>query len=154
MNAKENKELLLRLNSYVKEHNLSAKNLAEKLDIPYNTTQKWWIFCQGTSARNPSKPHITKIKELLLAVEKPETHIQIEEARRKAEKTKYLLLLLEDELRWFRDGDIKTRDEFRKGLDAYDIGYISSLLIMLTDEDKFQRWLALSTARFNYFRKG
>jgi hypothetical protein len=154
MNARETKELLLHLSSYAKEHNLSTKSLAEKLGIPYGTTQKWWVFCQGASARKPSEPHLAKVKEFLLTAEKPEIYVQIEEARKRAEKVKYLLILLEDELGWFRDGDAGARDEFRKGLDASDIGYISSLLTMITDEDKFQRWLALSNARFNYFRKG
>ena len=90
----------------------------------------------------------------MTAEEKPEVYAQIEEARNRTSKVRHLLILLEDELGWFRDGDAGARDEFRKGLDASDIGYISSLLTMITDEDKFQRWLALSNARFNYFRKG
>ncbi len=152
--TEETKKLLLHLSSYAKEHNLSTRSLTEKLGIPYDTTRKWWGFCQGASARKPSEIHLSRIKEFLTAEEKPEVYAQIEEARNRASKVRHLLILLEDELGWFRDGDAGARDEFRKGLDASDIGYISSLLTMITDEDKFQRWLALSNARFNYFRKG
>jgi hypothetical protein len=154
MNAEEIKQVLLDLNSYANERSLSKSGLANKLGIPENTLSKWWVFCQGASARKPSEIHLSRIKEFLTAEEKPEVYAQIGEARNRTGKVRHLLILLEDELGWFRDGDARARDEFRKGLDASDIGYISSLLTMITDEDKFQRWLALSNARFNYFRKG
>jgi len=77
----------------------------------------------------------------------------VQEAQRKTEKVKHLLLFLEEELRWFRDSLKETRDIFRKKLDFGDIGYISSLLTMLGDEDKFKRWLTLTTNRFNFFKK-
>jgi transposase len=71
----------------------------------------------------------------------------------KAEKVKYLLILLEDELRWFRDTSEENRNVLRETLDFADVGYISSLLTMIADESRFQRWSALTTNRFNYFRK-
>jgi transcriptional regulator with XRE-family HTH domain len=77
----------------------------------------------------------------------------INEAQQKTEKIKYLLLFLEEELRWFRDGSKEARDIFREKLDFGDIGYVSSLLTMLGDEDKFKRWLTLTTNRFNFFKK-
>lgn len=77
----------------------------------------------------------------------------LQEAQRRIEKMKHLLLFLEEELRWFRDGSKETRDIFRGKLDLGDIGYISSLLTMLGDEEKFRRWLTLTTNRFNFFKK-
>jgi len=77
----------------------------------------------------------------------------LREAQIKTEKIKYLLLLLEDELKWFRDGPKGAREIFREALDLGDIGYISSLLTMLGDEEKFRRWLTLTTNRFNFFKK-
>jgi len=77
----------------------------------------------------------------------------LQEAERRTEKVKYLLLFLEEELRWFRDGSKEARDMLRERLDLSDIGYISSLLSMLGDEDKFKRWLSLTTNRFNFFKK-
>jgi len=147
------KELLSHLNTYAKEKGISNKELAEELDIPYNTIRKWWFFTQKKDTCKPSESYIDKIEEFLKSKERPGVYNQIEEARHRTEKIKYLLLLLEDELRWFRDNDPTARDEFRKELDAYDIGYISSLLTMLTEEDKFKRWLAFTTAHFQFFKR-
>jgi transcriptional regulator with XRE-family HTH domain len=148
------KQLLSQLKTYAREHNLSNRELAKEFGVPYNTLSKWWFFSRGEAARKPSEPHLNIIKEFLEAKSKPEVYAQIKEARHRIEKVKYLLLLLEDELRWFRDNEPRARDEFRKELDASDIGYISSLLTMLTEEDKFNRWLALTTTRFQSFKRG
>ncbi|MBM3118993.1 MAG: hypothetical protein FJ006_05485 [Chloroflexi bacterium] len=147
------KQLLSQLHAYAKEHNLSNRQLAEELGAPHNTLSKWWFFSGGKGARKPSEPHLNAIKEFLETKNKPEVYVKVEEARHRIEKIKYLLLLLEDELRWFRDSEPTARDEFRKELDASDIGYVSSLLTMLTEEDKFNRWLALTTTRFQSFGK-
>ncbi len=151
---KRAEQVLSRLSTYAKEQNLSKRKLAEEIAVPLNTLNKWLFFKEAKTARRPSQARLKTIGEFLESKESPEIYKQVLEARHRAEKIKYLLLLLEDELRWFRDNDANTRDEFRKGLNAYDIGYISSLLTMLTEEDKFQRWLALTTTRFNSFKKG
>lgn len=147
------KQLLSRLGSYAKEHNLSNRRLAEEIDIPYDTLREWHYFTQRKRIKYPSKENVEKISKYLESKGSTEDYKQVEEAQRKAEKIKYLLLLLEDELRWFRDSDPGAREQFRKALDAYDIGYISSLLTMLTEEEKFRRWLALTTTRFNSFKR-
>jgi len=147
------RELLSRLSAYAKEHNLTNRKLAEELNIPYKTLGRWCFFTQGKDARKPSAPHMNRIKDFLESRERPEIYSQIEEAKHRTDKVKYLLLLLEDELRWFRDNNPRARQEFRRELDASDIGYISSLLTMLTEEDKFKRWLALTTTRFQSFRR-
>jgi hypothetical protein len=147
------KQILSQLKEYAREHNLSNKQLAEKLGTPYSTIHKWWFFTEAKDARKPSKPHLDKIKEFLENKNTPEAYAKINVAMHRAEKIKYLLLLLEDELRWFRDNEPRAREEFRKGLDASDIGYISSLLTMLTEEEKFNRWLALTTTRFQSFKR-
>lgn len=77
----------------------------------------------------------------------------LKDAQRRKEKIKYLLLFLEEEIRWFRDGSKETRDILRKELDFGDIGYISSFLTMVGDENKFKRWLTLTTNRFHFFKK-
>ncbi len=146
-------ELLSRLSLYAREHNLLNRKLAEELTIPYNTLRGWQFFTQKKTMREPSEKNLILIEEFLLRKEKPEIYAKVEEARHRAEKIKYLLLLLEDELRWFKNGDVKIRDEYRKGLNGSDIGYVSSLLTMLTEEDKFARWLALTTIQFNSFNR-
>ena len=146
-------ELLSRLSLYAREHNILNRKLAEELTIPYNTLRGWQFFTQKKKMREPSEQNLVLIEEFLLRKEKPEIYAKVEEARRRAEKIKYLLLLLEDELRWFKNGDVRIRDEYRKGLNGSDIGYVSSLLTMLTEEDKFARWLALTTIQFNSFKR-
>jgi hypothetical protein len=100
----------------------------------------------------PPKLVVEKIAKTI-GFEVPNLDFLIQEAQRKTEKIKYLLLFLEEELRWFRDGSKEARDIFREKLDLGDIGYVSSLLTMLGDEDKFKRWLTLTTNRFNFFKK-
>lgn len=143
--------VLSELDTYAKGLGISRKELANRLGIPYSTIKKW--FQHGKGARKPSEANLTKIRTFLESKEMPEVYRQIEEARHRTEKIKYLLLLLEDELRWFRDGTTDAREILRRELDASDIGYISSLLTMLTEEDKFDRWLTLTTTRFQSFRR-
>jgi len=146
------KQLLFRLSSYAKAQNLTNRRLAEQIGIPYGTIRGWWFFTEGKDAHKPSDSCLTRIEDFLESRENPEAYRERQEARRRTEKIKYLLLLLEDELKWFRDNNHKARDEFRKALNSSDVGYISSLLSMLSDEDKFSRWLALTTLRFQSFR--
>jgi len=100
----------------------------------------------------PPKLVIEKIVKTV-GFEIPVLNLILQEAQRKTNKVKYLLLFLEEEIRWFRDGSKEARDILREELDLSDIGYISSLLTMLGDEDKFKRWLTLTTNRFNFFKK-
>lgn len=99
----------------------------------------------------PPKLVIDKIARTV-GFEIPALDFLVKEAQRKTERIKYLLLLLEDELRWFRDSSKEAREILREVLDLSDIGYISSLLTMLGDEDKFRRWITLTTNRFNFFK--
>jgi len=100
----------------------------------------------------PSRLVIEKIAKII-GLETTSLDSILQEAEQKTEKIKYLLLLLEDELRWFRDGSGESRAVFRRSLDLVDVGYISSLLTMLSDEDKFRRWITLTTNRFNFFKR-
>lgn len=88
-----------------------------------------------------------------LRIPTPTSPPSIEEAGRRSERLKALLTLLHDELAWFRDGPEEIRAVFRSQLDPFDVGYLSSLLAMLSDESKFKRWLAVTTNRFASFRQ-
>ncbi len=134
-------ELLKRINQFSQTRNLSKSEIAELIGIPSSTFKKW--FLEGKNKRTPSPSYVKKL----------EFFLEVQEAQRRSGKIRFLLLLLEDELGWFRDGSTQTREVFREALDLSDIGYISSLLTMLGDESKFVRWLTLSTNRFQYFKK-
>jgi transcriptional regulator with XRE-family HTH domain len=99
----------------------------------------------------PPRLIIEKIAEIL-SIPFGNSTFKLEVAERKVERIKILLLILEEELRWFRDGTIMGREIYRTKLDPLDIGYISSLLVMLGEEEAFKRWLTLTTNRFNYFK--
>ena len=77
---------------------------------------------------------------------------RVEEARTRTERLRALLLLLYQELAWFRDGPEEVRTTLRSALDSFDLGYLSSLLVMLSDEGKFKVWLAGTTNRFSSFQ--
>jgi len=216
MNKKSVERLLKNIDGFFQMRNISKREMAQMLNIPYSTFQKW--FQKGKSRHSPSPTYIEKMEKFLESQKKTDTHwnelwtkilewwksqhrystirdlaedigwdvrslanhfqnkemppklviekiakiagfkIQsvdfiLQEAQWKTTKIKYLLLLLEDELRWFRDGPKEVREIFRETLNPGDIGYISSLLTMLGDEEKFKRWLTLTTNRFNFFKK-
>jgi len=88
----------------------------------------------------------------LLNLQIPPGALSIGEAKRRSERLKALLIILAEELAWFRDGPAEVREVYRSELDPFDTGYVSSLLTMLFAEDKFRRWLELTTSRFNYFK--
>ncbi len=159
--------LLEQLRSYAAEHQLSRQELAARLEVPYNTVKHWLGPRPGAKLNRASEQRLQALLggtlplmkaaprgEQVLAAKGAQVDARLgAEAKRRAQKLKLLLLLLEDELRWFRDGRPESRAAYRADLDAYDIGYVSSLLSMLTDEEKFQRWKALTTHRFRSFRR-
>lgn len=90
-----------------------------------------------------------------LRIPTPKTSPELGEVRTRTERLRALLIFLHEELAWFRDGPEEVRRVLRSDLDAFDLGYLSSLLAMLSDESKFKRWLAVTTNRFASFqRKG
>jgi transcriptional regulator with XRE-family HTH domain len=105
------------------------------------------------SSKQPPPRLVLEKMASLAGLKAPNEAFSDQETRRKTEKIKYLLILLEEELRWFRDGSDRSRKILRDELDLNDVGYVSSLLTMLGDEGRFKRWLALTTNRFNFFKK-
>ena len=70
----------------------------------------------------------------------------VREIRQRVEKVKLALLLLEAELRPFRDGNEEVRNIFRQELDVGDVGSVSCLLTALYGtEDQFKRYRIFST---------
>lgn len=71
-------------------------------------------------------------------------------AKEKAKTVMRLLSSLSSELEFFKNCTEDERATFRKTIPGEDIGYITTLLRALYDEDKFQRWLFFS----KYVMKG
>lgn len=62
----------------------------------------------------------------------------------RATRTKAILVSLADELEFFKKKPESARRTFRKVVPGEDVGYITTLLRALYDEDQFQRWLLFS----------
>jgi hypothetical protein len=62
----------------------------------------------------------------------------------RATRIKILLIKLADELEFFKQKPEPVRRIFRKEIPGEDIGYVTTLLRALYDEDQFQRWLLFS----------
>jgi len=52
---------------------------------------------------------------------------------------------LNDELEFFKEGSLHSRKILRQRLNGPDVGYVTTLLKALFDEEKFQNWLAMTT---------
>ena len=142
------KDLWLKILGWWKtQHRYSTvKELADEIG--------WDVQSLNQHFENEAMPPTLVLKKIAetIGFEVPTLFFAVQETQRRTEKVKHLLLFLEEELRWFRDSSKEARDIFRENLDLDDIGYISSLLTMLGDEDKFKRWLTLTTNRFNFFK--
>jgi transcriptional regulator with XRE-family HTH domain len=55
------------------------------------------------------------------------------------------LYTLNDELQFFKEGSPHSRGILRRRLSGPDVGYVTTLLKALFDEEKFQDWLAMTT---------
>jgi len=55
------------------------------------------------------------------------------------------LYALNDELEFFKEGPPHSRGILRRRLSGPDVGYVTTLLKALFDEEKFQNWLAMTT---------
>ncbi len=52
---------------------------------------------------------------------------------------------LNDELQFFKEGSLHFRKILRQRLSGPDVGYVTTLLKALFDEERFQNWLAMTT---------
>jgi len=160
MIAENPQELLKELEACRTARGLPRRKLAGELGIPWESFRQWF----GNRQRKPTprRDYLAKIKDFVAVcrtelggapVAAAKDVVAGQEIPERAERIKHLLLVLESELRFFRDGKKMDRDVFRTTLDSGDVGYISSLLGMLGDEDQFKRWRTLTNYQFNHFRK-
>jgi len=129
---------------------LSHRLLAGILGVGHSTISYW-----ETGRKCPNDKHQKLISAWLQEVERKEALPDLgrrREATERCDQLKHLLNLLEFHLRYFQDGLPETREVYRQELDVYDVGYLTSLLEMLFDEGKFQRWKVFTTHRFGGFR--
>lgn len=130
---------------------LTQRLLAAILGVGQHTVSDW-----ETGLKCPNPEHEKSISAWLqeVAAKEPLPHLEKrKEATEQCEQLKHLLNLLEFHLRYFQNGLPEAREVYRREFDVYDVGYLTSLLEMLFDEGKFQRWKVFSTHRFGGFRR-
>ena len=138
-------KVIQELTAYMQAVGLSRREMAQALELPVKTVEPW--FSSGKKRYWPSAKNVAKIEAFLATVPME----LVREAKRRTEKVRWILLLLADELRWFKDSEADAREVLRNRLDPFDTGYIASLLTMLHDEAAFDRWRKLTTNRFRGF---
>lgn len=127
----------------------SASDLARTIGWESDHLQR--CFTEGVT---PPRLVLERLADEL-RITTPKSPPPVGDARTRTERLRALLILLHEEVSWFRDGPEEVRTVLRSELDPFDLGYLSSLLAMLSDESKFRRWLAVTTNRFASFqRKG
>jgi len=73
------------------------------------------------------------------------THSPASDVAEKVEAVEDILYTLNDELEFFKQGSANSREILRQRLSGPDVGYVTTLLKALFDEEKFQNWLAMTT---------
>lgn len=80
----------------------------------------------------------------------PESKQEFMNTETRAKRVMQILLNLSNELEFFKQCPESGRTVFKKIVPGPDVGYVTTLLRALYDEDKFQRWLLFS----NYEMRG
>jgi hypothetical protein len=87
---------------------------------------------------------LTQLSEVKI-VQEVRNKPSLSSAETRAKTVMLLLMSLSSELEFFKTCTENDRRIFKKIVPGQDVGYITTLLRALYDEDKFQRWLLFST---------
>src|SRR3972149_11483761 len=71
MNKESIEQLLMEIDDFARMRNLSRREIAQKLNIPWNTFRAWF---QKKSRKNPSPAYIEKIEKFLESREDTDTY--------------------------------------------------------------------------------
>jgi transcriptional regulator with XRE-family HTH domain len=168
------KEAIERLQAYRLRMNLNKSALAKLMGVPAPTVKGWLVEPSMASFGPPSEESVRRIERFLSSVSigetsppakggrtetrvtaegtKPRESVQRDIPERVA-RLKSLLLLVAQDLEALRTTNVAGRDLYRNALDSRDIGYLSSLMSMLCDENQFQRWQQFTTYHFRQFKQ-
>jgi len=75
MNSKSTEQLLIEMENFSREENLSKRKAAAKLGISYATYKRWFLT-GSSSRRNPSPPNVQKIEKFLDSLKETRTRWQ------------------------------------------------------------------------------
>ena len=122
---------------------LTISECSDKYGLSPNVLKK---YKRGV-ARPRAEKNIKAVMEILAdAKTLPRMMAQIpkRDDYEQAKKIKELLVHLAHELEYFKQTPDFSRETFRKVVPGEDVGYITTLLRALYNEDQFQRWLLFS----------
>jgi len=130
----------------------SIKRLSVAIGVPKKTVEDW--FYRGAKPSLPNRLKLYMITGLEQYAPRSNVEatrlqqLQQEELTALHERTeKFLLLLasLHKELDYFKEAAPSEREVLRQRLDAQQIAYVSNLLQLLLNEERFRDWLTIST---------
>lgn len=143
------REQLQKLKAARLNEGLSQSQLATILGVGRSTLTYWE---EERKCPKPEQQQRISIWLKQIEVKLPQIDA-LKEATERCEQLKRLLNLLEFHLRYFQNELPEAREAYRRELNVYDVGYLTSLMEMLLDEGKFQRWKVFTTHRFGGFRR-
>jgi hypothetical protein len=149
-------ELPTLLESAINKLGLTLRECSQKYRISLNSLKKYKSGIRKPASENNISAifRILNDAELITSKEDLSTVARVHEmpsvsisttAERKARAVMRLLISLSNELEFFKNCTEDERRIFKKAVPGQDVGYITTLLRALYDEDKFQKWLFFST---------
>lgn len=170
-------ELTKALEAYRVKNNLTKSALAQLMSVPAPSLKGWIADPNMASYSRPSTESTMIIEDFLRSVDllpngesqftnrsteeginpAPVLSKKIEYKRDTPERIsrlRHLLSLIAVDLEALKSAGESDRELYRTMLDPRDLGYLSSLMAMLSDEGQFQRWLHFNTYRFQQFKGG
>jgi len=136
------------IRKYMDNNRITKSKMAKLLGMPSTTFRD--LLKGVKKPKSATEQKISDFFEQPQSVKKTSDDISNTE---RIERVKHILLLLEIELRHFIK-DEEARKLLREKINFADIGYLSSLLNMLSEEGMFKRWKSLTSNEFNFLRKG
>lgn len=122
---------------------LTISECASRYGISPNMLKKYKRGVTRPSAEKNVKA-IANILRDVQTVQGASLRIPRGNAYERSTRVKKLLVTLVDELEFFKQNSESARETFRKLVPGEDVGYITTLLRALYNEDQFQRWLFFS----------
>ena len=128
----------------------SVKRFSAALDVPLKTAEDWFYRGAKPSLANKLRVYlVTGLEEYA-----PQNEVEISRIREleqgefatlRERITIFLSLLasLHKELDYFKEAPPKKREALRERLDGQHIAYISNLLQLLLNEERFREWLTI-----------
>jgi hypothetical protein len=141
----------------------TIRELAETVDINYSTLrgyfqgrslpseENWRLLASalGQGVSTPGRPKIRK-GSTSRTVEQPRSpsgdraEAPSEDALASAEEVRRQIRHLSHTLDFFKQGSAVDRETLRRTIPGRDMGYLTSLLRALYDEDQFEAWILFS----------